>query len=90
MLPAGAIVAAMTSRAELHDIIDVLPESELASAQRLLQALPEDLVLRALLAAPLDDEPVPEWEREMLDKTRESLRAEGGISTAELLQQLGL
>ena len=63
----------------------MLPESELAPAQRLLQALPEDPVLRALLAAPLDDEPVPEWEREILDKARESLRAEGGISTAELL-----
>ena len=90
MLPAGATMAAMTSRAQLHEIVDMLPESELASAQRLLQALPEDPVLRALLAAPLDDEPVPEWEREIMDKARESLRAEGGISTAELLQQLGL
>ena len=77
MLPAGVIMAAMTSRAQLHEIVDMLPESELASAQRLLRALPDDPVLRALLAAPLDDEPVPEWEREIMDKARTDLGLEG-------------
>jgi len=80
----------MTSRAELHDIIDMLPDSELESAQRLLRALPDDPVLRALLTAPIDDEPVTEHEREILDRARESLRAESGVTTAELLQHLGL
>ena len=80
----------MTSRAQLHEIVDMLPESELAAAQRLLTALPDDRVLRALLTAPIDDEPVTDEEREILDRARESMCLEGGISTAELLQQLGL
>ena len=80
----------MTSRAELHELVDMLPECELESAQRILRALPDDPVVRALLTAPIDDEPVSDYERELLDKARESMRSEGGISTAELLQRLGL
>ncbi len=80
----------MTSRAELQTILNMLPECELDHAKRILSALPEDPVLRALMAAPIDDEPVPEYERAILDKARESLGAEGGLSTAELLAQLGL
>lgn len=80
----------MTNRAELHDIIDMLPESELGSAQRILQALPEDPVLRALLAAPIDDESVTGEDRRAFDEARESIRAHGTVSTAELRRRLGL
>lgn len=80
----------MTSRAELHELVDMLPEGELESAQRILRALPDDPVVRALLTAPIDDEPVTDDERGLLDKARESMRSDGGIGTAELLQNLGL
>ena len=90
MLPAGVMMAAMTSRDQLHEIVDMLPESDLASAQRLLQALPEDPVLRALLAAPLDDEPVTDEDRCAIEEAEASILTHGTISTAELRRRLGL
>ena len=80
----------MTSRAELHHIIDMLPNSELARAKRLLGAIPDDPVLRALITAPIDDEPVTDEDRRAIDEARKSLRTHGGISAAELRRRLGL
>jgi hypothetical protein len=49
----------MSARDRLHRLIDELPESELAAAERVLHYLraTADPVLRALLEAPLDGEP---------------------------------
>ncbi|MFN0147696.1 MAG: hypothetical protein ACKVT1_14405, partial [Dehalococcoidia bacterium] len=77
-------------RAHLHELVDLLPECELASARRLLAALPDDTMLRALMAAPGDDEPVTDEERRLLDEARASLRTEGGLTTADLRRSLGL
>ena len=51
----------MPTRDSFHRLIDELPESELAAAQRFLHYLgaTADPVLRALLEAPVDDEPEP-------------------------------
>jgi hypothetical protein len=48
----------MSARDSLHRLIDELPESELAAAERFLHYLraTADPVLRALLEAPPDDE----------------------------------
>ena len=80
----------MTSRAELHDIVDMLPDSDLESAQRLLRVLPDDPVLRALLTAPLDDEPVTDEDRQAIGEAEDSIRTHGTISTGELRSRLGL
>jgi hypothetical protein len=55
----------MPTRDTLHQLIDELPESDLATAERFLQYLraTADPVLRALLEAPLDDEPETDDER---------------------------
>jgi hypothetical protein len=52
----------MPRRDTLHRLIDELPESELAAAERFLHYLraTADPVLRALLEAPLDNEPETE------------------------------
>ncbi len=54
----------MTSRAALHHLVDDLPEAMWSEAERYLRGLTTtDPVLRALLLAPLDDEPLsPEEE----------------------------
>ncbi len=80
----------MTSRAELHDILNMLPERELDHAKRVLSALPEDPVLRALMAAPIDDEPLSEEDLRAIEEADESIRTDGTISTAELRRRLGL
>jgi len=48
----------MKAREDLHQIVDALPENELPTAQRVLEALrvTGDPVLRALFSAPVDDE----------------------------------
>jgi hypothetical protein len=51
----------MTVKAKLHRLVDALPASEVAAAQRYLEYLRDlgsDPVLRALAAAPFDDEPL--------------------------------
>ncbi|HSK77499.1 MAG TPA: hypothetical protein VLQ45_13700 [Thermoanaerobaculia bacterium] len=49
----------MGRREALHQLIDDLPEQDLPIATRVLEALRAtgDPVLRALLSAPIDDEP---------------------------------
>lgn len=80
----------MTSRAELHEIVDRLPEGDLAIAQHMLRSLPDHQVVRALLLAPEDDEPVTEEDLKAMREARESLARHGGITTSELRQRLGL
>jgi hypothetical protein len=55
----------MPTRDSLHRLFDERPESELEAAARFLRSLraTADPVLRALLEAPLDDEPETEEER---------------------------
>jgi len=58
----------MTARDELHQLIDALPESDLAAARRFLEFLQsgeDDPLAWVLNHAPLDDEPTtPEEDRE--------------------------
>ncbi|MBM3933146.1 MAG: hypothetical protein FJ319_02400 [SAR202 cluster bacterium] len=56
----------MVTKEQLHRLIDELPDSELLSAARYLKSLRDqgDPFLRALLNAPIDDEPETEEERE--------------------------
>lgn len=65
----------MPTRDSLHRLIDALPESELAAAERFLRYLraTTDPVLRGLLDAPLDDEPETEEERQAVQEARDEL-----------------
>jgi len=51
----------MTAREELHRLVDYIPESEIATTQKLLRALADPVEL-AILSAEEDDEPESEDE----------------------------
>jgi hypothetical protein len=74
----------MPTRDTLHRLIDELPESELAAAERFLNYLraTTDPLLRALLEPPLDDEPETDEERRAVQEAREEL-ARGEVRTLE-------
>jgi hypothetical protein len=65
----------MPTRDSLHRLIDELPESELAVAERFLHYLhaTTDPVLRALIEALIDDEPETEEERQVVQAARFAL-----------------
>lgn len=82
-----------TARADLHALVDTLPDTELGEARRLLTGLnTTDPVLRAALLAPLEDEELSAEEEAMLAKAWE--RRERGeardVSDEELAAELGL
>jgi hypothetical protein len=78
----------MPTRDTLHRLIDELPESELAAAERFLQYLRTmaDPVLRALLDAPLDDAPETAEESRLAQEARDEL-AQGEMGTLEEVRQ---
>ena len=56
----------VSAKERLHTLIDELPESDLATAERVLCALRDtggDPLLRMLEAAPADDEPLTDEDR---------------------------
>jgi len=80
----------MTTRADLHALIDGLPEGRLDSVRAVLESAMSP-VARALAAAPDDDEPETADEQAAVREARESLAAgESGPSVADLRRDLGL
>jgi hypothetical protein len=67
----------MTSKQALYRLIDELPEAALPEVERYLESVLDDPVLRAILAAPIDDEPETDAEREAVREARaEAARGE--------------
>ena len=65
----------MTTRADIHSIVDELSDAQLEEAKAYLDRLrsnPEgsDLVAEFLLAAPYDDEPFTEEDRVAVEQSR--------------------
>ena len=77
----------MTSREELHKLVDHIPESDVAAARKILRAL-ADPVWQSILAAPIDDEPETELERAEVDAARGE--SGSGISHEEVLREFGV
>ncbi len=66
----------MTTKEKLHRLVDALPEPVLDEAEQLLQGLAQradDPLLRALAAAPEDDEPETEEERSAIAEARAAI-----------------
>ena len=80
----------MSSRDAIRRLVDDLPEEDLPTALRVLEALRDtgDPVSRALLRAPLDDEPDDDDIDGGLTEARADADAGRGIATPEL--RLGL
>jgi hypothetical protein len=78
------------SRDALHELIDRLPEAELAAAQRFLEYLAINPAYRAALSAPEGDEPVTE--ADAAGVIRSQHEAGSGLATPhdEILREFGL
>ena len=82
----------MSSRASLHRLIDDLPETEIARAKRVLEALREtaERPLYTLESAPEDDEPeTPEEAAAVAESWREHKEGKS-LTTQELKRELEL
>lgn len=80
------------SKSELHRLVEALPEGDTLAAKRLLEYLMSktgDPLLRALLYAPDDDEPLYEKDLAHLEETEKDL-AEGRVMAwGDIKKELG-
>lgn len=76
----------------LHKLIDRIPEGEVHAAERFLEYLSsvDDPVMRALMSAPEDDEPLTDEDREALEEGRRALAEGDVVSDEELRAELGI
>ncbi|MDP8982079.1 MAG: hypothetical protein M3O35_15965 [Acidobacteriota bacterium] len=81
----------MSDRDHAHELIDRLPETQLAALVGLLETI-VDPVTSALRKAPLDDEPEADEEKLAVSEAQDWLRKNGGkgISHAEAMRRLAL
>ena len=75
------------TRADLHRLVDELPDDVLDSAALLLQRA-NDPMIRVLDAAPLDDEPFTEDEQAEVERSRQALARGEGIPFEQLMAEL--
>jgi len=82
----------MTSKEELHRLVDELPESELHGAKRFLEYLRNmgDPMMQALMEAPEDDEPETEEERAAVAEAYEDIAAGRVVTMEEIRHEFGL
>ena len=81
----------MNEREHAHELIDRLPETQLAALVGLLETI-VDPVSAALRNAPIDDEPETEEESQAVAEARAGLARRGGkgIPHDEAMRRLGL
>ncbi len=80
----------MTTKQEVHRLLDQLPKDDLGTAKLFLEFLryKNDPVLKAFLTAPEDDEPVTKEEQAALDEAYEDVRAGRMVSHKEAKRRL--
>ena len=81
----------MTVKEELHELVEALPESELLAAQRFLRHLnimAKDPVMKALVSAPVEDEPITEEEEALVREAEEELARGEGIPLEVVIERL--
>lgn len=74
----------------LHDLIDRIPEEELAVAKRFLEYLSVSPAYRAALLAPEDDEPVTESDAAAISRANEQVRAGKIVPHDDVMREFGL
>lgn len=82
----------MTTKDCLHELIDRLPETAVAEAERVLEALGRDDrsgLPVSLRDAPLDDEPETEEERLAVQEAYEAIARGDVVPDEELERELG-
>jgi hypothetical protein len=81
-----------TEKHHAHELIERLPESQIATANGFLEFMPLDPVARAVVTAPPDDEPVTEEDRHRFHAGQSWFAERGGkgIPMEEVLAGFGL
>jgi hypothetical protein len=81
----------MAARQSLHKLVDALPEQDVATAARVLEALslPLDPVERSLRMAPIDDEPDDDDLDGGLTEARQQALDGEVVSHEEILREFG-
>jgi hypothetical protein len=67
--------SSMTSREELHKLVDHIPDADVAAARKILRSLVDPVEL-SLLTAPFDDEPESEEELAAVEKALSDPRSD--------------
>jgi hypothetical protein len=83
----------MVTKERLHQLVDALPEDEMATAARLLEALSRLEPGEALYTretAPLDDEPEMDEERQAVAEAKAASERGERVTTEELRRRLGV
>ncbi len=81
-----------TMRQELREIVDELPDEELLGVWSYLRYLmaTKDPVVKSLLEAPLDDEPLTPEDEAAIEEGRRAAAEGNLISNEEMKRQLGI
>ena len=79
----------MDTRQHAYELIDQLPETQLAGLVHLLETIVEP-VSYSLANAPIDDEPFTEEDRQAIAKAQEWLRHNEPIPHEQVLAEFGL
>ncbi|HWY47098.1 MAG TPA: hypothetical protein VNX70_06930 [Bryobacteraceae bacterium] len=74
-------------RQELHALVDLISDSDLSAARKILRVL-ADPVWQSVLTAPLDDEPETDTERADVEAARKENGA--GSSHEDVLHEFGV
>ena len=80
----------MATKQQLHDLIESLPENEIASVYRLLAGLLADPLWIASVTAPGDDEPYTPEQQADDDEAQAAIDRGEGIPHAQMLGEFGL
>lgn len=80
----------MTTKERLHKLVDELSEQEAEAALVIVERRRDDPMVRALAAAPLDDEPTDPDQDASAAEALETYRHGDGVSSADLRSELGL
>ena len=83
---------AASRRERLHRLVDDMHEGELETVETFIDFVHErgDPVLRALMNAPIDDEPVTDEERAAVQEGLDALEAGDVYTMEEVEKELGL
>jgi hypothetical protein len=84
-------MSGLSEKHHAHELIEQLPDSQIATAVRFLEFILLDPVRRALATAPPDDEPVTPQDRRRFQDGQASLTRRGrGIPMEDVLAECGL
>jgi hypothetical protein len=90
-MPAVATIPTMTTREQLHRIVDELPEEELEAALKAIEARSDDPMIRRLDDAPPEDEEVSAEEEAAVQEARDELAAGAPlVSQDEIKREFGI